>query len=176
MMQMLEAGGMQVLTDFERKPDIDNPRGYFEWEPVKRLPKEPHLIEEAEGKAVKVVSQLLLSLPAGREYKVIFMERPMPEVLASQEKMLQHRGTNVPADPDAMVNAFREHLHEVIAWLEERPEIAVHRVGFRKLMNDPAGTAEAVCAFLGVELNAEAMALQVVPGLYRNRGAGVASR
>jgi hypothetical protein len=171
MMQMLEVGGMQVLTDFERKPDIDNPRGYFEWEPVKRLPKEPHLIDEAEGKVVKVVSQLLLSLPAGREYKVIFMERPMPEILASQEKMLEHRRTKVPSGSNAIGSAFREHIREVIAWLEERPEIPVHRVGFRKLLNNPAGTAEAVCAFLGMESRAEAMALQVVPDLYRNRAA-----
>lgn len=169
MMQMLEAGGMPVLTDFERKPDIDNPRGYFEWEPVKLLPKEPQLIDEAEGKAVKVVSQLLLSLPVGREYKVIFMERPLPEVLASQEKMLEHRGTNIPADYDSMQSAFREHLREVIAWLEERQEIPVHRVGFRKLMNNARPTAEAVRAFLGMELNVEAMALKVAPDLYRNR-------
>lgn len=60
MMQMLEAGGMPILTDFQREPDVDNPRGYFEWEPAKLLPKESHRIDEAEGKAVKVVSQLLL--------------------------------------------------------------------------------------------------------------------
>ena len=63
MMQMLAAGGMTLLTDRERKPDIDNPRGYCEWEPIKLLPKEPNRIDEAEGKAVKVISQLLLSLP-----------------------------------------------------------------------------------------------------------------
>ena len=93
MMQMLAAGGMSLLTDLRRKPDIDNPRGYCEWEPIKLLPKDPNLIDEAEGKAVKVISQLLLSLPEGRNYKVIFMERPLPEVLASQDEMLKRRGT-----------------------------------------------------------------------------------
>ena len=93
MMQMLAAGGMPLLTDLERKPDIDNPRGYCEWEPIKLLPKEPNRIDEAEGKAVKVISQLLLSLPSGRNYKVIFMERPLPEVLASQDEMLKRRGS-----------------------------------------------------------------------------------
>jgi hypothetical protein len=171
MMQMLEAGGLPSLTDFERKPDVDNPRGYFEWEPVKLLPKEPERIDEAEGKAVKVVSQLLLSLPAGRDYKVIFMERPLPEVLASQEKMLEHRGISVPNDATELANAFREHMRELVAWLEERPEIRIHRVGFRKLLQDPAATADAVCAFLALNLNAEAMARQVDPSLYRNRDA-----
>jgi len=31
MMQMLDAGGLPVLSDGERKPDTDNPKGYLEW-------------------------------------------------------------------------------------------------------------------------------------------------
>src|SRR2546428_444309 len=87
MMQMLAAGGMSILSDGERQADLDNPRGYFEWERIKQLPKEPGCIAEAEGKVVKVISQLLLALPAGHEYRVIFMQRPLAEVLASQERM-----------------------------------------------------------------------------------------
>ena len=83
MMQMLAAGGMHVLSDGERRADVDNPQGYLEWERIKRLPKDPACIEEAEGKAVKVISLLLLSLPEGHEYRVIFMQRPLSEVLAA---------------------------------------------------------------------------------------------
>ena len=36
-MQMLKAGGMELLTDEIRTPDEDNPRGYYEYEPVKKL-------------------------------------------------------------------------------------------------------------------------------------------
>ena len=61
MMQMLVAGGMTALSDGERRADIDNPKGYLEWERIKQLPKDPGLIAEAEGKVVKVISQLLLS-------------------------------------------------------------------------------------------------------------------
>ena len=43
-MQMLAAGGLSVLTDGERKADADNPRGYYEWEPVKRLAREEGLL------------------------------------------------------------------------------------------------------------------------------------
>src|ERR1700690_2105232 len=96
MMQMLAAGGMDVLADGERKADTDNPKGYLEWERIKRLPKEPGLIAEAEGKVVKVISQLILSLPDGHEYRIVFMQRPMPEVLKSQEEMLKRRGTYEP--------------------------------------------------------------------------------
>src|SRR5258708_6697116 len=74
MMQMLAAGGMPVLADGERQADVDNPKGYFEWERVKQLPKEPSCIAEAEGKVVKVISQFLLTLPAGHEYRIVFMQ------------------------------------------------------------------------------------------------------
>src|SRR5207253_8560948 len=88
MMQMLAAGGMSILTDGERQADLDNPRGYFEWERIKQLPKEPGCIVEAEGKVVKVIWQRLLALPAGHDYRVVFVQRPLAEVLASQEQML----------------------------------------------------------------------------------------
>ncbi|HZP17091.1 MAG TPA: hypothetical protein VFB00_03930, partial [Terriglobales bacterium] len=141
MMQMLAAGGMQLLTDSVRQPDIDNPRGYCEWELIKHLPQQPDLIDRAEGKAVKIISQLLLSVPRGRSYKLIFMERPLPEVLASQEEMLKRRGTAGNEDPAQLSSAFRDHMREVVAWLEQRDDIPICRVGYRRLLGDPAGCA-----------------------------------
>jgi len=169
MMQMLAAGGMTLLTDGERQADIDNPRGYCEWEAVKQLPKDPQLIAQGEGKAVKVITQLLLSVPRGHDYKLIFMERPMPEVLASQDEMLKRRGTAPSADHALLTNAFRDHMRQVTAWLEQRNDIPICRVGYRKLVSDPESCAQMVRVFLGLELNVEAMAQQVDPSLYRNR-------
>ena len=169
MMQMLAAGGMPLLTDQERKPDIDNPRGYCEWEPAKLLPKLPSRIDEAEGKAVKVISQLLLSLPRGRNYKLIFMERPLPEVLASQDEMLKRRGSGEPLDPAVLTNAFRDHMREIIAWLEQREDIPLCRIGYRKVLSNPEGCAQIVRDFLELDLNVAAMAREVDASLYRNR-------
>src|ERR1700685_2410523 len=87
MMQMLAAGGVPVLSDGERTADADNPRGYVEWERIKRLPQEPNCIDQAESKAVKVVSQLLFALPAGHNYQILFMERPLSEVVGSQPEL-----------------------------------------------------------------------------------------
>ena len=78
MMQMLVAGGMTPLSDGERTADADNPRGYLEWERIKQLPDDPGCMAEAEGKVVKVISRLLLSRPSGHDYRVIFMQRPLP--------------------------------------------------------------------------------------------------
>jgi hypothetical protein len=169
MMQMLAAGGMTLLTDHERRPDIDNPRGYCEWEPIKLLPKDPNLIDEAEGKAVKVISQLLLSVPRGRDYKLIFMERPLPEVLASQDEMLKRRGSSDSVDRVTLTSAFRDHMKEIITWLEERDDIPVCRMGYRKLLSGPIEGAKTIQTFLNLDLEVKAMALQVDPSLYRNR-------
>src|SRR5271170_1908144 len=111
MMQMLGAGGFSVLSDGERKADTDNPRGYLEWERIKQLPKDPSVIAEAEGKVVKVISQLILSLPSGPDYRVVFMQRPLPEVLKSQDEMLRRRGNaDSITDNSAMGEFFQRHL------------------------------------------------------------------
>jgi hypothetical protein len=169
MMQMLASGGLPILTDQERKPDIDNPRGYCEWEPVKLLPKQPKHIDEAEGRAVKIISELLFALPRGRDYRLIFMERPLPEVLTSQDKMLKRSGSTDLVDHALLTQAFREHMEQVVSWLELRKEIPVCRMGFRKVLRDPSVCAQTICDFLELNLNVEAMARAVDISLYRNR-------
>jgi LPS sulfotransferase NodH len=170
MMQMLAAGGMPILSDGERRADVDNPRGYLEWERIKQLPKEPNCIAEAEGKAVKVISQLLLSLPQEHEYRVIFMQRPLPEVMASQDEMLRRRGTyDAGVDTNIVTRAFRDHLYDVHTWMNTQKNIAVLRLPYHDVLRDPKATADKVAQFLGVPLNTEAMTRQVDGTLYRQR-------
>ena len=170
MMQMLAAGGMPALSDGERKADTDNPKGYLEWERIKQLPKDPSLIAEAEGKVVKVISQLILSLPDGHEYRIVFMQRPMPEVLKSQEEMLKRRGTYEPGgDTSPIEQAFQRHLIEVNKWLAGKSNVKVHRVHYHRVLRDPQAAAEEVAGFLQVPLDIAAMVGQVDGSLYRNR-------
>ncbi|MFY9660356.1 MAG: hypothetical protein WAJ97_07015 [Terriglobales bacterium] len=170
MMQMLDAGGLPVLSDGERKPDTDNPKGYLEWERIKQLPKDPNLIAEAEGKVVKVISQLLLLLPAGREYRIILMQRPLPEVLKSQDEMLRRRGNAESiGNTSAIEEAFQRHLIEVNQWLAGKSNVKVARVHYHRVLREPKPVAEEVAAFLGTTLDIEAMVRQVDGSLYRNR-------
>lgn len=171
MMQMLVAGGMTSLSDGERGPDTDNPRGYLEWEKIKQLPNDPDCIAEAEGKVVKVISQLLFSLPAGHEYRIIFMQRPMLEVLASQDQMLRRLGKyNDGADLEIISRHFEKQLRQVAVWLNVKPHVKALWVDYHDALRDPRGTAEKLTEFLGIELNLDAMAQQVDESLYRNRG------
>jgi sulfotransferase family protein len=170
MMQMLAAGGMPILSDGEREADVDNPRGYLEWERIKQLPKDPACIAEAEGKAVKVISLLLLSLPEGHEYRVIFMQRPLAEVLASQEVMLHHRGTGKQtADNSVVAAAFEKNLRAVNAWLDSRTYVKTLRVQYHEVLRDAEDIAKKLSEFLGVSLKVDAMTRQVDAALYRNR-------
>ena len=170
MMQMLDAGGLPVLSDGERKADTDNPKGYLEWERIKQLPRDPNLIAEAEGKVVKVISQLILSLPAGHEYRVVFMQRPLPEVLKSQDEMLRRRGSaDSNTDTSAIEEAFQRHLIDVNKWLAGQANVQVSRVHYHRVLREPKAVAEEIAAFLEVPLDIEAMVRQVDGTLYRNR-------
>jgi len=170
MMQMLVAGGMTPLSDGERTADADNPRGYLEWERIKQLPDNPGCIAEAEGKVVKVISRLLLSLPSGHDYRVIFMQRPLPEVLASQDQMLRRRGTyKEGANPAAMGAAFEKHLRDIYTWLDGKPYVKSMRVSYRDVLKQPEEIGRKIAEFLEIPLKVQSMAQQVDGSLYRNR-------
>jgi len=171
MMQMLVAGGMATLSDGERVADTDNPRGYLEWERIKTLPNDPACIAEAEGKDDKVISRLLLSLPEGHEYRVIFMQRPLPEVLALQDQMLKRRGTYKDgANPAIISAAFEKHLREVYAWLDGKPYVKTLRLPYHDVLSKPKEVSEQLEQFLGFPLNVDVMTREVDASLYRNRG------
>ena len=121
MMNMLKAGGISLLTDDFRKPDEENPKGYYEFKRVKQLKEDASWLEKAEGKAVKVISYLLEHLPEEYDYGIIFMERKIEEVLASQRKMIEQRGeTDNKVSDETMAKLFEKHLKEVGEMLKSR--------------------------------------------------------
>jgi len=170
MMQMLEAGGVAVLTDRARAADEDNLKGYYEFERVKALPQDTAWLKEAGGKAVKIVSELLRRLPADHAYRVIFMRRDLREVLASQGQMLVRRGVaSSGVSDDRMAEVFRKHLREVEAWLEGQPNVAVFYADYNGILKEPARWAEEIGRFLGGRLDVKRMAGVVDGVLYRQR-------
>ena len=171
MMKMLEAGGLEIVTDSVRAADDDNPKGYYELERVKRLPDgDTAWLDEAQGKVVKVISQLILALPDTHTYKVLFMHRNIGEVLASQRKMLERRGeeTDKVADEE-MARLFDKHLKRVYAWMDEHPNVSYLDIDYNQTLQKPGPVIQKVQAFLGNDLNAEKMAAVVDLALYRQR-------
>jgi hypothetical protein len=170
MMKMLEAGGVAPVTDNIRTADEDNPKGYYELEKVKELKNDASWVPEARGKVVKVISALLQDLPAGTEYRVVFMRRDMQEVLDSQRQMLVRRGQAPDKVPDEKMAAmFEKHLAKVEEWLAAQPNVRVLYVRYNEILADPAAAARAVNEFLGGSLDEAAMVGVVDGQLYRQR-------
>ncbi len=173
MMKMLEAGGLAPMTDGIRAADLDNPKGYYEYERVKELEKEADksYLRGGRGKVLKVISFLLKDLPDDNDYRVVFMRRDLDEVLASQNKMLKHRGEADSSDDAAMRDAYLSHIAAVRIMSRKKPNWQLLEVRYDGTVSDAAGTAHRVNEFLGGALNVPAMAEAVDAELYRNRRA-----
>ena len=172
MMSMLAAGGVVLLEDWVQGPDLDNPEGYHEFEPTKQLLEQPDKswLASAQGKAVKVISELLKELPDFYYYKIIFMDRDLREVVASQNKMLRRREPDSVISPDdQVVDVLERHLRLTRRWLQHRSNFEVLEVAYGSVISDAASAAACVNAFLGGGLRVDGMSDVVNPLLYRNR-------
>ncbi|MFM9169433.1 MAG: hypothetical protein ACKOTD_04725, partial [Phycisphaerales bacterium] len=133
-MQMLHAGGIPAVTDGLRTQDDDNPRGYFEFERVKQLRTDKAWLDDAAGKAVKVIHLLLMELPDDRPYRVVFMQRDLREVVKSQSTMLARSGrAGGGLPPERLMAVYEQQLKTVDAWLAARPGFGVLRVPYAEL-------------------------------------------
>jgi hypothetical protein len=169
-MQMLQAGGVPILTDQLRQPDENNPRGYFEYAPVKHLRSERSWLAEARGKAVKIIHFLLPELPTDGsfEYRVVLIQRPLAEVLASQRAMLEREG-KTSADEQMLAKAYAAQLSRVNQWLDTNPCFRTLRLEHARLLHESREAAAEIQAFLELRLDLEKMAAVVDPTLYRQR-------
>jgi hypothetical protein len=170
MMRMLAEGGLPVLTDELRRPDDDNPHGYFELEVVRQLKEgNIHWLNDANGEVVKVISALLEYLPQDRQYNIIFMERDPKETLVSQKKMLDHRGQESRFTDEEMEQQFQKHLAAMKPWLVRQPNMDVLYVNYNALIVDAEKFCNRIAEFLGLPLNQSHMLAVPDELLYRNR-------
>ncbi|MEL7426095.1 MAG: alkaline phosphatase family protein [Bacteroidota bacterium] len=173
MMQMLEAGGMQVFTDDVRTADQNNLKGYYEHEAVKSLQKKNGFLKDATDQAVKVIANLLPYLPSRYKYRVVFMTRDLDEVIRSQQKMLIRDGKRLPEDvlPLALVNKFDNSLKKARHWLDNQRNVEYVEVDYHDLLQNPFEQAIFLNNFFAGQLQPEKMAGIPDPTLYRERHA-----
>jgi hypothetical protein len=173
MMKMLESGGMPIVSDYVRQADESNPQGYYELERVKELDKggDTSWLSAARGSVVKIIAYLLRYLPQDFNYKVVFMQRDLAEVLASQSKMLVSRGEPSDTEDERMRRLYVGHLAQSSRLLSDRPCFQSIEIQYRDALAEPEETARRVADFLGKELDIHDMADAVNPDLYRNRAA-----
>ncbi|MDP8980777.1 MAG: sulfotransferase [Acidobacteriota bacterium] len=165
MMQMLAAGGLTAVTDNRRAPDVHNPRGYFEYEPVTRMSRDTSWMADARGKAVKIIYRLLPHLPPDFEYRAVFMERDLGEVFMSQRDMLRARGNAAAGqEEDRIIAAFTAELEHTRRWLGGQPNIRTLFVAYADVISDPVGWSAQLSHFLD-GLDESAMSGVVYPRL-----------
>jgi tetratricopeptide (TPR) repeat protein len=174
MMQMLEAGGLKALTDEKRIADVDNPKGYYEWEPIKQIGAKPELLDEEglDGRAIKCISMLLQSLPIKHNYKVIFMTRPIEEVVTSQRKMIDRLATKgAELEVEQLTRGLTAHRNETRNWLKSAPHLEFIEIDYPTLVRDPAPQIARIVEFLGIDRlpNVAGMSRVVDPALHRKR-------
>jgi Sulfotransferase domain len=170
-MKMLDAGGLAVVTDGQRTADEDNPKGYYEEERIKRLAQDSDRtwLAGSKGKAIKVISYLLKSLPAQFNYRVVFVRRDVGEVLASQSKMLARRGEKDDVPVEKMRVLLEKEVARSLQLLASEPQFETLEVEYSAILAHPAEEARRIAGFVGGGLDAPAMAAAVDPELYRNR-------
>ncbi len=171
MMKMLEAAGFELVVDHVREADEDNPRGYYELEAVKQMKEGgADWVKDASGKAVKVVAPLMQYLPHDRAYKVLFMRRAMPEILASQKQMLIRRGQDPDAVPDEMMaQIFEKQLMDVLKWMESSKHIEFVEIAYADLIAGEDEPLHQIQSLLGADTDLDAMRAMIDPKLYRQR-------
>jgi len=171
-MRMLEAGGMPVLIDNVRPPDKHNPAGYHEFAPVKRTARDASWLAHAGGRAVKVVSMLLPSLPTDRCYRVIFMRRNLDALLASQATMLSVRPSKPAACRPSLRTLVARHVDESATWIAGQAHMRVFICDYERLIQSPVGMATRLVKFIGGTLDIQRMAAVVDPSLVHHGTSG----
>ena len=170
MMKMLDQGGIPALTDQVRTADEDNPKGYYEFEPVKKTKEDASWVPGAVGKVVKMVHLLLLDLPLDQQYRVVFMRRHLDEVVQSQNIMLERKGDDQGALPaERLKQIYLSQIKKVEEYLAQHAEnFKLLEVDYNQVLNDPRSAVEQVSRFLD-GLEPEPMLATIDPKLYRNR-------
>jgi tetratricopeptide (TPR) repeat protein len=166
MMQMLEAGGVDIFTDEIRQPDENNPKGYLEYEKAKALSKDNAWVADAKGKAVKVIAQLLRFLPANLKYKIIFMQRDMKEVIFSQQKMI---GKKTDVFPVAIAQVYEKEIAWVMEWAAKEPNVDLITIDYAEAIRNPVSAVKNLSQFLNMHLFEDEMIEVIDPSLYRNK-------
>ena len=168
-MQMLAAAGLEIYTDNQRKPDENNPKGYFEADTTKGLVTDNAWVKDCRGKVIKVVSPVIPFLPQQERYRVLFMNRKLKEVVASQNRMLERldkQGGDIgDKQMEAILLQQLMRAAQVVAG-HGNPLISIN---YENAIEDPENTAKKIAEFLEMELDIAAMVAAVDASLHREK-------
>jgi len=170
MMQILESGGIPLCIDNSRPPDENNPKGYYETFSGKIISKilaKSVNLKEYKGKFIKITSYGLQFLPPG-DYKIIYMERDLTEVLKSMEIMTKNKFE----DFQKGLRIFGRFNDKIKDELGKRMDVDYLIVNYNRLLKNPLNEINKINEFLGIKPSIETigdMVSTVDKSLYRVR-------
>ncbi|MCP4590124.1 MAG: sulfotransferase [bacterium] len=172
-MQMIADGGVPPLIDHVRTADEDNPKGYYEFELVKKTKEDSSWVSSGVGKVVKMVHLLLLDLPLDHCYRVVFTRRHLDEVIKSQDVMLMRKGKakgeTSEKDRERIKTFYRMQIHKVQEHMRAHADhFQFIEIDYNAIIQEPAPHVEQMSTFLD-GLDTPKMMAVVDPTLYRNR-------
>jgi hypothetical protein len=151
MMQMLEAGGLQVVIDEHgprgRLEEPGHPGGRFETNDVHLLRENPEHARQWVGKAIKLLTNSIPRVPKDMAAKVIWMDR---DAEANKESWRRLH----PGQPDREMLTGRQ---AVLDFVKRRKLFDLLIVDFDDLVDNPVAECARVAAFVG-GLDAQKMA------------------
>jgi hypothetical protein len=168
MMQILRSGGLPTAFDDSRKPDVNNPKGYYELEGgkiINKLMEKSFPMEKCGGRFIKITAFGLTFLPQ-RKYKIIYMERNLDEVMDSMEKMAKITDEN----RDETKESFKKLNEKMKRDIQSREDVDVLFVNYNKMLERPEENIKRVCSFLNLYDAAVNLMVDAIDNrLYRQR-------
>ena len=168
LMQILHAGGASTAFDNSRPPDQSNPKGYYELaggKIINKLIDGTFPLEEYKGEFIKITAYGLRYLPPGN-YKIIYSERNIEEILDSMEKMAEIKDEN----REETKKAFMKLNNMIKNQLKNREDIDVLFVNYNHILSDPGNNIKKIQSFLHIcENDFDKMMEAVDNQLYRQR-------
>lgn len=169
LMQILDAGGIPSAFDHNSRPaDDDNPRGYYELEGgkiINKLMNGEFSFAPYMGTFIKITAYGLKFLPKGN-YKIIYSQRNIEEILDSMEKMAKIQDDS---REDTRI-VFTKLNDMIINRIKEREDIDVLFVNYNEIVANPAENIKNIYDFLGSpDFDLQKMIAAVDKSLYRKR-------
>jgi len=169
LMQILRKGGIPIaFNDDLRPPDESNPKGYYELEGgkiINRLMDGIFPFNKYKGKVIKITAYGLKYLPTGN-YKIIYSERNIEEILDSMEKMSGIKDENREETKKVFIK-----LNEMIKkQISNRKGIEVLFVNYNTIISNPKNHIIKIFDFLNMtDIDLTQIINTVDKKLYRQR-------
>ena len=168
LMQILHAGDIPIGFDNFRPSDESNPKGYYELEGgkiINKLMDGTFPIDDYKGKFIKITAYGLKFLPPGN-YKIIYSERNIEEILDSMEKMADIKDEHRDETKRSFVNLNNTIKRQI----QNREDVDFLLMNYNDILSDPKNNVKKIIDFLnGSYIDLDKMARIVDKNLYRQR-------